>query len=69
MVRLCLTDAQWAKMELHCLDKTTDPGRTGADGRLFWKRFCGLPARVALGEICLRFSANGTRCLNDTGTG
>ena len=35
MVRLCLTDAQWAKMEPHCLGKPTDPGRTGADGRLF----------------------------------
>jgi len=35
MVRLCLTDAQWAKMEPHCLGKPSDPGRTGADGRLF----------------------------------
>ena len=35
MVRLCLTDAQWAKMEPHCLGKASDPGRTGADGRLF----------------------------------
>jgi len=35
MDRLCLTDAQWAKMEPHCLGKATDPGRTGGDGRLF----------------------------------
>jgi transposase len=35
MNRLCLTDAQWAKMGPHCLGKPTDPGRTGSDGRLF----------------------------------
>jgi transposase len=35
MDRLCLTDAQWALMEPHCLGKATDPGRTGSDGRLF----------------------------------
>ena len=35
MDRLCLTDAQWAKMERHCLGKSSDPGRTGGDGRLF----------------------------------
>ena len=32
---ICLTDAQWAKMDPHCLGKATDPGRTGGDGRLF----------------------------------
>ncbi|WP_111400438.1 IS5 family transposase [Humitalea rosea] len=35
MDRLSLTDAQWAKMQPHCLGKVTDPGRTGGDGRLF----------------------------------
>ena len=35
MDRFVLTDAQWAKMEPHCLGKATDPGRTGGDGRLF----------------------------------
>ena len=30
-----LTDAQWAKMEPHCLGKPTDPGRSGRDNRLF----------------------------------
>jgi transposase len=35
MDRLILTDAQWAKMEPHCLGKATDPGRSGADNRLF----------------------------------
>jgi transposase len=35
MDRFCLTDAQWAKMEPHCLGKPTDPGRTGGDNRLF----------------------------------
>jgi transposase len=32
---MMLTDAQWAKMEPHCLGKKSDPGRTGGDGRLF----------------------------------
>jgi transposase len=35
MDRLCLTDAQWVKMEPHCLGKATDPGRSGRDNRLF----------------------------------
>jgi len=35
MERFVLTDAQWAKMEPHCLGKASDPGRTGGDGRLF----------------------------------
>src|SRR6266508_23136 len=35
MIRLCLTDAQWRKIEPHCLGKPTDPGRTGSDGRMF----------------------------------
>jgi len=33
--RFCLTDAQWAKMEPHCLGKPGDPGRTGGNNRLF----------------------------------
>jgi transposase len=35
MERLVLTDAQWAKMELHCLGKPGDPGRSGANNRRF----------------------------------
>jgi transposase len=35
MDRFILTDAQWEKMEPHCLGKHRDPGRTGQDGRLF----------------------------------
>ena len=35
MDRYVLTDAQWAKMEPHCLGKPTDPGRTGSDNRMF----------------------------------
>jgi transposase len=35
MDRLSLTDAQWQKIEPHCLGKNTDPGRTGGDARLF----------------------------------
>jgi transposase len=35
MIRRCLKDAQWAKMEPHCHGKPSDPGRTGGDNRLF----------------------------------
>jgi transposase len=35
MERFVLTDAQWAKMAPHCLGKPEDPGRSGADNRLF----------------------------------
>ena len=35
MERFVLTDAQWAKMEPHCLGKPTDPGRSGGDNRRF----------------------------------
>jgi hypothetical protein len=31
MDRFVLTDAQWEKMEPHCLGKRSDPGRTGGD--------------------------------------
>jgi transposase len=35
MERFVLTDAQWAKMEPHCLGKPRDPGRSGTNNRLF----------------------------------
>ncbi len=35
MDRFSLTDARWRKMEPLCLGKSTDPRRTGGDGRLF----------------------------------
>ena len=35
MIRFCLNDGQWARMEPHCLGKPGDPGRTGGDARLF----------------------------------
>jgi transposase len=35
MERFVLTDAQWAKMEPHCLGKPGDPGRSGKNNRLF----------------------------------
>jgi len=35
MDRFVLTDAQWAKMESHCLGKPGDPGRSGTDNRRF----------------------------------
>ena len=50
MIRTILTDAQWAKMEPHCLGKVSDPGRTGGDGRMFleavlWIARTGAPWR------------------------
>jgi hypothetical protein len=35
MERFVMTEAQWAKMEPHCLGKRSDPGRSGANNRLF----------------------------------
>jgi len=35
MDRFVLTDAQWEKIEPHCLGKKSDPGGAGRDGRLF----------------------------------
>lgn len=35
MERFVLSDAQWAKMEPHCLGKRSDPGRSGKNNRLF----------------------------------
>ncbi|WP_093809678.1 IS5 family transposase [Stappia sp. ES.058] len=35
MDRFVLTDAQWAKIEPHCLGKPMDPGRSGRNNRLF----------------------------------
>ncbi len=35
MTRMILADAQWARIEPHCLGKATDPGRTGGNARLF----------------------------------
>lgn len=50
MPRLCLSDAQWAKMQSHCLGKPSDPGRTGSDNRMFleavlWVARTGSPWR------------------------
>ena len=50
MDRFSLTDAQWMRIEPHCLGKKTDPGRTGGDARLFleavlWIARTGAPWR------------------------
>lgn len=35
MIRIVLTDAQWAAIAPHCLGRECDPGRTGPDPRPF----------------------------------
>lgn len=55
MERFVLTDAQWAKMEPHCLGKPTDPGRSGSDNRRFieavlWVVRTGKPERDPAGD-------------------
>jgi transposase len=50
MTRFVLTDAQWERIEPHCLGKATDPGRTGGDARRFleavlWIARTGAPWR------------------------
>ena len=50
MLRLILTDRQWALMEPHCLGKQGDRGRSGSDNRMFleavlWINRTGSPWR------------------------
>ena len=50
MERFVLSDAQWAKMEPHCLGKPGNRGRNGQDNRLFveavlWTARTGSPWR------------------------
>ena len=64
-----LTDAQWAKMEPHCLGKPTDPGRSGSDNRRFveavlWIARTGSPWR----DLPL-FFGTGTASSSATATG
>ncbi len=49
-VRLMLKDHQWERMQPHLPGKPSDPGRTGADNRLFveailWLARTGMPWR------------------------
>ncbi len=63
MERFVLTDAQWAKMEPHCLGKPTDPGRSGRNNRLLleavlWIARTGSPWRdlpALFGNWCTAF--------------
>ena len=52
MDRFVLTDAQWAKMEPHCLGKPTDPGRSGRTTGSLSRRCCGLREPAAHGVTC-----------------
>ena len=61
MDRFILTDAQWVKMEPHCLGKPTDPGRTGSDNRMFLEAVLWTPGQVVRGVIFPRCLAIGTR--------
>lgn len=56
MTRYVLTDAQWTRMEPHCLGKATDPGRSGRNNRLFieavlWIARTGSPWRDLPGSF------------------
>ena len=74
MERFVLTDAQWAKMEPHCLGKPTDPGRSGSDNRRFveavlWIARTGSPWRdlpAHFGNWCLQAIARlgQSRCVH-----
>ena len=51
MERFVLSDAQWAKMEPHCLGKPTDPGRSGSDNRRFVEAVLWI-VRTGSANIC-----------------
>ncbi len=56
MARYVLTDRQWEKMEPLCLGKQGDPGRTGANARMFkeavlWIAWTGSPWRDLPSEL------------------
>jgi transposase len=62
MERFVLADAQWAKMEPHCLGKPTDPGRSGGDNRRFVEAVLGIgrtgsPLRGLLAAPALRIGS------------
>ena len=50
MTRRVLTDAQWAIIEPYCLGKTTDPGQTGRDPRLFLEAVLWIVRRQRINE-------------------
>ena len=65
MVRLVLTDAQWAAMEPHCFGKVGDRGRSGTDNRLFVEAVLWKARTSSLGVISQRCLASGTRWFDD----
>ena len=69
MDRFVLTDAQWAKMEPHCLGKPGDPGRTGMDGRLFLEAVLWIARTSSPWRDLPSTLASGTRCSSVTATG
>ena len=68
--RYIITDRQWSRMEPHCLGKTSDPGRTGGDGRLFLEGvFWIARAPGRSGATFRASSASGTRSTGGSGIG
>ena len=61
MERFVLTDAEWAKMEPHCLGKPSDPGRSGSDNRRFVEAVLWIARTGSPGAIFRYSSATGTR--------
>ena len=59
-VRLILKDHQWERMEPHLPGKSSDPGRTGTDNRLFMEAVLWLARTGAPWRDLPAFSATGT---------
>ena len=69
MERFVLTDAQWAKMELHCLGKPTDRAAAAVITGALSKRCCGSRGQEVPGAIFRYSSATGTASSSATATG
>ncbi|WP_167402047.1 transposase [Komagataeibacter swingsii] len=69
MDRFVLTDAQWAKMELPCLGKKTDHGRSRMDNHILIETVLWITRNGSPWRDLPTISDTGTRLARATATG